>query len=250
MVTEQGNAVAGFEELRRNVERLRAFTQAGDAGAAHRISGSDDEGLVEVTLSPSGDVEAVTLDPDWRDALGEDGLGSAIVTALQAATSSRMAEWADAVKEDEDVPGRSVPEELLPLPGLAETEPGHPSSPDAVEEAHRMLDLVRSAHSQVDSMKQMLLLVGTQASAVSTPDRAVTVTTSGPNITGIQLNERWVHHTGDRQIADAVRDAIRGVGAGAAQKQADILAQFPEIAEIRQLAANPADLLRRLGTIR
>lgn len=85
---------------------LRRRLATGQAAIDRRINGQDSEGAVEVVLAPGGRIEGVNLDQDWHCLQGQDRLPGAVLAAYRFAQASRLAEWADAVGDDQAPTGR------------------------------------------------------------------------------------------------------------------------------------------------
>src|SRR5699024_6123620 len=81
-----------IEEIRRHLERA-------DQAIARTMNGQDGEGAVEIVLGAGGHVDAVHLDPDWRELVDEQGLPAAVTEAFRAAHGSRLSDWCGALRE-------------------------------------------------------------------------------------------------------------------------------------------------------
>lgn len=94
---EPGSMFHDLGELRREAEDLqRQF--AIDPAALHR--GSDGTGSVAVTIDSEGRVTDVALERSWRQAVGEQALGAAVLEAVTDAGMRRLAAWGADIAED------------------------------------------------------------------------------------------------------------------------------------------------------
>lgn len=99
-----------IEEIRRHLERA-------DQVIARTMNGQDGEGAIEIVLGVGGHVDAVHLDPDWRELVDEQGLAAAVTEAFRAAHGSRLSDWCGALRESLGARG------WVPLSLRASTEP-------------------------------------------------------------------------------------------------------------------------------
>jgi hypothetical protein len=63
------------------------------------LVGLDPDGVVEVVVSPTAEVIAVRLSPDWRSSVDPRGLHSCAVTAVTAANMATMRALASGVEQ-------------------------------------------------------------------------------------------------------------------------------------------------------
>ena len=112
---------------------------ANDAKAARpgRVEGTDSTGTVHVTLGPDALPVAISVGPDWRRAVGSEGLAAAVVEASEVAAGVWMAAWTVAIEErdmpatlarlrdeiDRDEPHGEEPTPDLVLASLLESHP-------------------------------------------------------------------------------------------------------------------------------
>lgn len=88
-----------LERAKARVEEIRRHLEGAEHAIARTINGQDGEGAVEIVLGADGNVEAVHLDPDWRDLVDEQGLPAAVTEAYRAAHGSRLSDWCGALRE-------------------------------------------------------------------------------------------------------------------------------------------------------
>ncbi|WP_022918105.1 YbaB/EbfC family nucleoid-associated protein [Ruania albidiflava] len=88
-----------LERAKTRVQEIRRHLDRAEHAIARTINGQDGEGAVEIVLGADGNVEAVHLDPDWRELVDEQGLPAAVTEAHRAAHGSRLADWCGALRE-------------------------------------------------------------------------------------------------------------------------------------------------------
>jgi DNA-binding protein YbaB len=102
---------AGFDELHRlagQAERFASmFSVAQDE--ARTFEGQDETAQVHVEVDADGRVTDVSLERDWNSTLDPRSLGTAVIEAVSAATTTRIAAWADRVAEATDEPAPETP---------------------------------------------------------------------------------------------------------------------------------------------
>ncbi len=106
-----------LERAQARIDEIRRHLQRAEQVIARPINGQDGEGAVEIALGAGGSVEAVHLDPDWRELVGEQGLAAAVAQAYLAGHGSRLSDWCGALRESLGARGR------VPLRLRAEVEP-------------------------------------------------------------------------------------------------------------------------------
>lgn len=92
--------VQRLELAQTRVGQIRRVLERADRVIARSVNGQDGEGAVEIVLGPGGVTEAVHLDPDWRELVGEPGMAGAVIEAYRAAHGSRLWDWAEAITEE------------------------------------------------------------------------------------------------------------------------------------------------------
>lgn len=132
---DESGLVRQLEQAADRVAEIRRYLERAERAIARPINGQDGEGAIEIVLGADGEVDAVHLDPDWRELLDERNLHEAVTEAYRAAHGSRLADWSGALRESLGARG------LLPLRSRAlVAEPAAPAAPDSPRSAGAGLD--------------------------------------------------------------------------------------------------------------
>lgn len=101
---------AGFDELHQLAGQAarfaRMFSVAPDE--ARTFEGKDESELVHASVDAAGRVTDVGLEQDWDKTIDPRDLGAKVIEAVNAATATRVASWADRVAEAADEPAEQV----------------------------------------------------------------------------------------------------------------------------------------------
>jgi hypothetical protein len=90
-----------------------------EAGAGV-FAGTDDRGVITVTVDRSGLVADVVIPPIWRDTVGPRELGQALLTAANNALTNHLADRVDHLDLDPDVPANAGVVEGLVMSEMAD----------------------------------------------------------------------------------------------------------------------------------
>lgn len=175
-----------IEEIRRHLERA-------DQAIARTMNGQDGEGAVEIVLGAGGHVDAVHLDPDWRELVDEQGLPAAVTEAFRAAHGSRLSDWCGALRESLGARG------WVPLSLRTPTEP-----PDAPQLAGPDPDLGGITPDLADEQ------VATQVRAALDQDAGAG--SDDPAAAGVDSSQP----TGPRQLRERLESAFASLSAAIA----------------------------------
>ncbi|MEQ4302833.1 hypothetical protein ABNF97_15785 [Plantactinospora sp. B6F1] len=215
-------------------------------------TGTDRTGAVRAHLNDEGRVSHMEVDRSWWRDLGPDRLEAAILEATTQAANDRVAAWSARVAERADAeasPDRPLTDrrqtDVRPWGG--ETERPTEGS-DRGEELIRMLELLRVAASELDDYRHRAAEAVRQPVSGRREGDRVAVWLTGGQVTAVEISRRWLHQqpTG-RAIADEVELACFESYRQLDLQTGSTFAALPAVAEVRELAANPAALLRRLG---
>jgi DNA-binding protein YbaB len=221
---------------------LRALATASEQLAP--ITVKDEEGAVELTLAANGAVQALVLDEDWRDTIGEESLGLAVSACYQSAIEQRAAQWLKAYSETTDHEGAS------PVAAPEPVELADPSSAWGFEGREQLREMYAAADAeQADFLAHRAQRAREPRDGVNSA-RTITVTREGDTITAVKLDERWVKNTNDGVIEKEIVRALNNVMAMSARERENKYEGFPAIEQLRKIAHNPHELMRRMGAIR
>jgi len=140
-----------LEELRREAEALQQrFARGQDPGARHH--GRDGTGSVNVTVGGDGRVVDVQLDRVWRQSVGPEALGAAVLEAAGDATMRRLAAWAEAVAEDPGPPESGI--DRTPRPVVRPNAP--PDSAATRRAVQDMLSLLERVETDLEDLERRI----------------------------------------------------------------------------------------------
>ncbi|MFK4762902.1 hypothetical protein ACI3KS_18390 [Microbacterium sp. ZW T5_45] len=223
-------------------QELRALASASEQVAP--VTVKDDKGAVTLTLAANGAVQALTLDEDWRDTIGEETLGLVISGCYQDALGQRAGQWMKAYSETADQG------EAAPVPEPAPVELGDPSVSWGIDAREQLRDMYEAADAQQQEFLAHRAQRARQARDGVNTAKTVTVTREGDTITAVKLDDRWVRNTNDEVIEKEVVRALNNVMTMAARERENKYEGFPAIEQLMQIAHNPQELMRRMGAIR
>lgn len=243
---EPGSMFHDFGELRREAEDLqRRF--AIDPAALHR--GSDGTGSVAVTVDSEGRVTDVHLERSWRQAVGEQALGAAVLEAVTDAGMRRLAAWGADVAAD----GRGSQGPRDPAPrentSAAAPRPVMPAdSGQARQTVQELVSLLQGVEAELDDLERRVdRRLAQNVVGVSSSHLVKVTVTGGGQVTDVGIQPRFLKRTDDRGIARELRSAFQAayerVGTLGLQ---GLLGDGP-LARLHALGEDPAGLLGGLG---
>ncbi|MFD5213702.1 hypothetical protein [Microbacterium sp. NPDC058345] len=245
-MADANRLMAELQETAAELQReLRALSAA--SGELTAVTVEDEKKAVKLTLAKNGAVEALVLDEDWRDTIGEESLGLVVTTCYRSALEQRIGQWMKSYTENAEETAANAD---VTVPKPAPVQLGDPSADWAVEGREQL----RAMYDAADAEQQDFLAHRAQR-ARQTRDgvnaaKTVTVTREGDTLTAVTLDERWVRNTNDGVIEREIVKAMNGVMAMAARERENKYEGFPAIEQLAKIAHNPRELMRRMGAIR
>jgi DNA-binding protein YbaB len=242
--------VERLAELRDRADSVAQKMEAAQAQSAD-FTGTDESGLVSVTLAAVGHVQEVRVERGWREQLGAAGLGAAVREAAAAAATARLEAWGDAFIEQEDSPDpRPRPMPLTfettahQLDELATGKLDGSQRRAALEELLAMAEAIERGIDQVSG--QMQAHLDAEYTGRSQGGH-VTVKISGAGaIDEVRYDPRWLLEAHELNIGRETTDAFRAAYRRAGERTvADMVANSP-LGEIQALGQDPLGLARRL----
>ncbi|HEX5596240.1 MAG TPA: hypothetical protein VFX61_09530 [Micromonosporaceae bacterium] len=195
-------------------------------------------------------VQQAEVSHDWWREIGPDRIAEALQLALNRATDNRLTNWSNRVAEREhgEVPTGWRPK----VDGRVAEKPGRDvGQGNRYGEVARMLELLGGVRSEIDGLRQRLDAQAAQQVIGRSAGSHVTVAMTGGQVTAVQISRRWLNEQPSGQaIAEEFRLACHNAYRQAALQSAAALAAAPSLATLRDLASDPATLLRRLGLSR
>ncbi|MGQ0576695.1 MAG: hypothetical protein ACT4RN_21215 [Pseudonocardia sp.] len=185
------------------------MNDASALAATVRHAGSDPSAQVRVEIDGTATSVRVALSPGWRAAVRPSGLGIAVLQAFTAATTARLAAWAEA--------GALAPAGTAPLGPFASragfTAPAAVTQPRAEPVTHADADRVRRAWRDLREFRLRLADLAATAHTVTDPARLVTVTVAASGIVAVELDAHWGAAAPDHELELHLEQALgRGVG--------------------------------------
>jgi len=233
-------------ELRESAAELQRELRAVATAAEHLtpVTVEDDEKAVKLTLAKSGAVEALVLDEDWRDKIGEESLGAAVSLCYQTALGLRLDQMMTAVDEQPDDDTR------IATPAPAPFTLGDPTTASAEEGRSSILDAIHQARDQREAYLDKANQKAGEARGAVNSTKTVVVSRRGSTITGVALDERWVRNANDSAIEREIVRAMNNVMGMAAHDRQNAYEGFPAVQRLMEMTKDPREMLRRMGSIR
>lgn len=249
-----GSFLDDLEELRREAEALQRSFGVRPRPTA-RFRGQDGTGSVRVAVGGDGQVTDVDLDRSWRTSVGEDGLSAAVLEAVTNAGMRRLAAWGKAVTErtaDTGDPPEEAAPEAAAQRGRAGAQPAPPppaaDSAEAREAVQEVLSMLEGAERELDDLESRISRRMSKQAVGRGPSNMVKVTmAAGGQVTGVDLERRFLQRTEDRVISQELRSAFDAAYERAGKLSLDSLLGDGQLAKLHALGSDPAALLRKLG---
>lgn len=236
LMTELRESAAGLQQ------ELRAVATAVEQLTP--VTVEDDGKAVKLTLAKNGAVEALVLDEDWRDKIGEENLGTTVSLCYQTALGKRLDQMMTAVDEQPQDDTR------VATPAPAPFILGDPTSAAAEEGRSSILDVIHQARDQREAYLDNVNQKNSEARNAVNAAKSVIVSRRGSTITGVALDERWVRNANDGVIEREIVRAMNNVMAMAAHDRQNTYEGFPAVQRLMEMTKDPREMLRRMGSVR
>ncbi|MGN9910835.1 hypothetical protein ACTMTJ_25080 [Phytohabitans sp. LJ34] len=230
---DSARLLADLDALRARADALTTRLSA-KHDPRFRYTGEDRNSLVRVIVDSHGRATDVVVSRDWRQETDPAGLARAILSAVGEAQARRV----------EAVGAGSAPATaaLLDRTPAAGGSLAGVSGPDLIRD---LLPLLDDAERQLDEARHQLEHHFTEKSRLTSPGGELTITTQAGQVTEIEFADRWITAAGSdevaRQVCHLLQDAHERAWAGIG----DLLPR--ELGELMSFAADPEQMLRRLG---
>jgi DNA-binding protein YbaB len=249
-VTEPlGDIVQTLRQLQHDLDAMTRRLEAAAHTGGGMVTGTDATGTVEVDMTTAGIPAGVRLRPDWRDRLGAEGLGAAVVQASTSAVTARLARlatWGAGISEQTDTADTPAPAGLAP----AGFTPGDPASRQSQLAIEDLLDLLYDLDDQIPALQAAAETAATTPVQTHNPHHTVTVTTIGGTPTRVDIDTHWAASAHHDHIAGAITDTLIAAHQASNGLREQALGTSPAIERLRHLTASPERLLREIGLIR
>jgi DNA-binding protein YbaB len=244
---EPSNAfdLEGLIRIQREAQRITSeLTRLGAAPA--QTDGWDSRRAVRVTVDGSGRVVDAELGLSWRDILEPAELGAAVVEAVDTAEADRMDAWKRATPQAADPAdaGHGIPD-LSDAGG-----PGRfrsLSDPAVQESTRELYYLAMDAIDRLGEAGRAMDQATTDPVRGHSPDRLVTVTVDGGRVTAVDFDQSWLSKAPAVEITRRLRAAFEAAAQAGPESAAVKALDDSSIRELREVSADPQELLRRLG---
>jgi len=214
--------VARFQQGIWALNSLLAGVPAADAevdAPRERREATDTSGAVRAVAAPSGLLESVELDDDWRRLVGSEGLSAAVEEACRNALAPRDDEAAAAEPAPDDrrarldradqvlafVEGTGEPPADVPGVDISRVRP-RPYA-EIVDEVYRAIDVADSIAAQWDLP---------DSAEGTAPAARLTLTVAPFGLVSCTADPEWVGRQETADLNDALRDAVRSLSSGPA----------------------------------
>lgn len=238
----------GLVRLQEAADRLVwQMDHAGVAGV-----GVDESGTVRIQLDDAGQVQQVDIGRMWWRDVGPGRLSEAIFHAANQSAADRLRVWSDRVAEREGgVPPadwRSPMNRQRGSDGSDELYSAQTATTESrAEDLLRTSEATKAAMSELDDYRHRLEARARQQVIGRGRGDRVTVVIAGGQIAEVEISQRWLREQPSGQVVGSeVLAACRDAYNRSAKEETEILAGLPGLAALREFAADPAALLRRL----
>lgn len=244
---------AGFDELHQLAGQAahfaRMFSVAPDE--ARTFEGKDESELVVASVDAAGRVTDVGLEQDWDKTIDPRDLGAKVIEAVNAATTTRVASWADRVAEAADEPVEPV----APVrePESVSINPSGQMIENLLYLLHRVGQETKPAErprrrvDDVDDDDEAPAPVRKRLTKGKSDGGHIVVGLDGKTVADVQVetDTMWVGTANHLEVASELRSAF-----AAAYRRADEEAPAQRsdsaVAELQALTADPQEFVAKL----
>jgi len=220
-----------------------------------RYDGHDTSRTVRVTVHGSGRVEGIEIGRAWRDSVGADGLGPAVVDAIDNAIRQRFEVWGQAMERASADPEDDAEDDdqQFDLAGLRSTDAGRfPSPPGAdgprsPEAMSGLFHLAMDVMNRLDELSQAVDDDAARAVRTESASGRVAVTMESGQITKVDFDHRWLRDASAAEISENAQVTFDEAFRTHARAATSATAESLSFRELREVTADPAELLYRLG---
>ncbi|MEC3977833.1 hypothetical protein [Amycolatopsis sp. H20-H5] len=201
--------------------------------AEDELVGRDPDAVVEVVVSPSAEVLAVRLAPQWRKSVDPRGLHTCAVTAANMATMRAL----------------SVAVEQVDFTAAAIPPPAAPNGADdesalTTQDMQRLFD---SVATELERFTEQAAEVMNQTSTISSAGGHVQGTAQQGQVLGLDIDATWASVARQGEIESELLEVLRGLRASSSPNDLSAGPTGTGISELMELVGDPQRLMRRLG---
>jgi DNA-binding protein YbaB len=220
------------------------------AAAAEEVTGSDVTGAVTIDIGPSGVVRAVRVRQDWRQHIGVEELGGAVVEAMQAAITSRLGAFAQILDEQESEPDpvpkpRPVSDSFAArFTEVIDRAPSTEAGTAALNELGTLLEEINNSIDEVTAVVEQF--AGSTVQGRSRGGHVTATVSTAGAVVGITYDKRWLVNAHEYNIGRETVAAIRAAYEQAGRQTiGDVIAKS-RFGQLAALADDPLGLAWRL----
>lgn len=225
----------GFEEDDEWVDDVPHDEPADDA---ELITGQDADQVVTVSVDDAGAIARVALADDWQGRVAPQALGSAVLTAANAAVVRATAAQAERI----DLSGDDSAESAAPG-----STPSPEETPLSREDAFRLLD---EMSADLERFMERAAPVIDQDVSVRSGGGHVAITGRQRQVHQVEIDQSWAGVVRSSEVESELRDALVAFSERSDPGELAAGPQSSAISEIRALVADPQALIRRIRMAR
>lgn len=237
-----------LHELREAADQTAQRLEAAQAAGQRRQSGSDATATVHAVRADGG-AWTITVDLAWRQSVARESLGSAVLEALNDASTSGFAAWAEAFAGSTDEPAPRP----RPAPTYGASPAAHISEslrdtegPEATLAALREFrTMLTEFNDHLDDTVSVIAQRANTAHRASSPTGKVSAqATAQGRVTSIDVDQRWLADASATAISDEVTAAVVRAIAEAEATMPDNPLAGTKVERYGNALDNPAELAR------
>lgn len=230
---DSARLLADLDALRVRADALTARLSA-NHDPRFRYTGEDRNSLARMIVDGHGRAADVVVARNWRQETDPAGLARALLAALGEAQARRV----------ETLAAGSAPATptLLDRTPAASGQLSGASGPDLIRD---LLPLLDEAERQLDEARHRLEHHFAEKAHLTSPGGELTITAQAGQVTEIEFDDRWIAAAGSDEVAHRVCHILQDAHDRAWAGIGDLLPR--ELGDLMSFAADPEQMLRRLG---
>jgi DNA-binding protein YbaB len=234
------------DELDVQAQRLDAAFKA----TAGPFTGLDSTESVTVTVTEAGRVTAVTVEQGWRDELGVDMLGAAVLEAIHTALAAYLDELSVAAAEQDEAPPPPVRPLAAPSENLAQQLQDLSSGPMTSDELQagmvELLSLLQTVNDSMDQVEaQVVAFTKAKHTGRSRSGHVRAIVNGRGEILEVDYDKRWLVNAHEYNVSRETREACDAAYRMISERGvSDVIARSP-LGQAAALSQNPQELARR-----
>lgn len=196
------------------------------------LVGLDPDGVVEVVISPTAEVLAVRLSPEWRMSVDPRGLHTCAVTAANMATMRALA----VAVEQVDFTAPATQPQATPV--------GTDESALTTQDMQRLFD---SVATELERFTEQASAVMGHPATVRSAGGHVQGTAQQGQVLSLDIDANWASVARQGEIESELLEVLRGLQESGIRNELAAGPTGTGISELMELVRDPQRLMRRLG---